>query len=526
MDTMFKNLIFSIFLLNQFGLTLAQFQIVKDIDGNTYNTVAIGQQVWMMENIKTTRYNDSSSIPLVTDNRLWVSLTTPGYCWYNNDEATYKKKYGALYNWFTVDTKKLCPVGWHVPTYNEWETLLTYVGGNDVAFLRLKEAGFYPVLSGGRLVHSGSEGGYFGAIEDRGGWWSSDGYIQQIKVDYAGINIQESNWIIKKWGFSVRCVKDIDKKISVPIVTTVLVTPMNNMANVVGNVTYDGGAEVIQRGVCWNTSENPTISDSKINKGKGNGEFIVNIEELIPGITYYIRAYATNNAGTAYGNQLNLIINTLKSNTINDVEGNIYNTVTIGSQIWMKENLKTTRYNDYTPIPLITDNTKWHSIASPAYCWYNNNESKYKQLFGALYNWYAVETGKICPLGWHVPSDDEWKELEKFLGISQNDLDSTGLRGNDVARKMKAHGFYWKLNDSEEINETKFSAFPGGSRSGYYGDFHGIFDLTGEFGCWWSSSQLIKYNPLYRCISCNNNGIIRLSAGMREGFSIRCLKND
>ena len=106
---------------------------VVDIDGNVYHTVTIGTQVWMVENLKTTKYNDGTAIPLVTDNTAWGALTTPGYCWYNNDSATYKNTYGALYNWYAVNTGKLAPTGWHVPTDSEWTVLTTYLGGQSVA---------------------------------------------------------------------------------------------------------------------------------------------------------------------------------------------------------------------------------------------------------------------------------------------------------------------------------------------------------------------------------------------------------
>ena len=114
---------------------------VSDIDGNTYKTVTIGTQTWMAENLRVARYKNGTEIPLVTDETDWAALSTPGYCWYNNDEATYKANYGALYNWYTVSTSNLCPTGWHVPTDAEWTTLTTYLGGESVAGGKLKETG-------------------------------------------------------------------------------------------------------------------------------------------------------------------------------------------------------------------------------------------------------------------------------------------------------------------------------------------------------------------------------------------------
>ena len=126
----------------QFNALLAQLGVVvQDIDGNNYLTVTIGTQIWMAENLRTTKYNDGTAIPLVTDNTTWANLTTPAYCWYNNDAKTNGSTYGALYNWYSVNTKKLCPTGWHVPNDTEWTTLTTYLGGTAVAGGKLKETG-------------------------------------------------------------------------------------------------------------------------------------------------------------------------------------------------------------------------------------------------------------------------------------------------------------------------------------------------------------------------------------------------
>ena len=122
----------------------ANSNTVTDIDGNAYHTVAIGTQVWMVENLKTTRYNDGTAIPLVTDSAVWGNLTsTPGYCWYNNDMSMYKNLYGALYNWYAVSTEKLAPEGWHVPTNSEWGVLINYLGGDTSAGGAMKETGSY-----------------------------------------------------------------------------------------------------------------------------------------------------------------------------------------------------------------------------------------------------------------------------------------------------------------------------------------------------------------------------------------------
>jgi uncharacterized protein (TIGR02145 family) len=203
-----------------FGLTESYAQTVKDIDGNVYKTVTIGKQVWMAENLKTTKYNDNTSIPLVTENTAWESLTTPAYCWNKND-ATNKNRYGALYNWYTVGKNKLCPRGWHVPTDAEWTTLTTYLGGESVAGGKLKETGIthwespntgatnesgFKALAGGDR-----EFGTFSYIGYSGYWWSATGTnateARYRYMAYHGSKV-ERNSIFKKMGYSVRCLRD------------------------------------------------------------------------------------------------------------------------------------------------------------------------------------------------------------------------------------------------------------------------------------------------------------------------------
>jgi uncharacterized protein (TIGR02145 family) len=194
---------------------------VKDIEGNIYKTVTIGAQVWMTSNIKTTKYNDGTAIPLVTDNTAWSNLKTPAYCWYNNDATTNKSTYGALYNWYSVSSTKLCPTGWHVPSYADWTTLITYLGGVNVTGGKLKEAGtshwlspntgatnetFFTYLPGGVRYSFGD----FTQIGDNGYLWSSDDSTQG--PSYTATNSWNSvlyrGNVNKKTGFSVRCLKD------------------------------------------------------------------------------------------------------------------------------------------------------------------------------------------------------------------------------------------------------------------------------------------------------------------------------
>ena len=186
------------------------------------------------------------------------------------------------------------------------------------------------------------------------------------------------------------------------------------IATASGNVTNQGGSSVTERGFQYSTVSN-LASGTGIIEGSGTGGFYKQISSLLPNTTYYIRAYATNSFGTAFSNEISFTtLNTPV--TVTDIDGNIYNTVTIGSQVWMVENLRVSKYRDGTSIPNVTDNTQWTNLTTGAYCYYDNNSS-FNNIYGKLYNWYAVNNSKnIAPLGWHIPSDAEWITLYNYLG--------------------------------------------------------------------------------------------------------------
>jgi uncharacterized protein (TIGR02145 family) len=195
--------------------------------------------------------------------------------------------------------------------------------------------------------------------------------------------------------------------------------------------------------------------------------------------------------------------------TIKDQDGNNYKSVKIGNQIWMTENLKTTKFNDGTPIPFVTDKTAWVSLTTPAYCWYDN-DSTYKNTYGALYNRYTVNTGKLCPSGWHVSSDVEWSALVTFLG------------GEIVAGgKLKETGTtHWSSPNSEATNESGFTALPGGSRY-----TNGVFFTIKNLGYWWSSTESNTLNGWYRSMNNRNSAVGRNYYDSTNGFSVRCVKD-
>ncbi|MCF8275286.1 MAG: T9SS type A sorting domain-containing protein [Flavobacteriales bacterium] len=195
---------------------------------------------------------------------------------------------------------------------------------------------------------------------------------------------------------------------------------------------------------------------------------------------------------------------------VTDIDGNVYNTVVIGTQVWMAENLKTTRLNDGTPVPLVSDYTDWPALTTPGRCWYGNDEAANADTYGAMYNWYTVNTQKLCPTGWHVPTDAEWAELmDLYGGVAA---------GNALKEAGTAH---WAVPNTGATNESGFTALPGGQRGAY-----GVFDLIGLAGTWWTATAIDIYNPgSYLLVSAS--GYAGYSNDNKEaGKSIRCMEGD
>jgi len=205
--------------------------------------------------------------------------------------------------------------------------------------------------------------------------------------------------------------------------------------------------------------------------------------------------------------------------SITDQDGNTYKTVEIGSQIWMAENLKTVKFNDNGSIPNVTGNSAWINLRTPGYCWYDNDVTANKPEYGALYNWYAVKTGKLCPAGWHVPDDAEFKILEMYLGMTQAEADELLWRGTDQGTQLKSTTG-WEAG-ANGTNNSGFSAIPGGYR--YHLD--GAFNNIGELCYWWCSDERDLAMGNYRRLDGDNNGIYREATLKTAGKYVRCLKD-
>jgi uncharacterized protein (TIGR02145 family) len=204
--------------------------------------------------------------------------------------------------------------------------------------------------------------------------------------------------------------------------------------------------------------------------------------------------------------------------TITDIDGNVYSTTTIGQQVWMAENLKTTKLNNNTGITMITSNSAWASTTKPARCWYNN-DTTYKTVYGAIYNWYTVGTGKVCPAGWHVPTHEEFKVLEMYLGMTRAEADSWDWRGTNQGSQLKNHTGW--ANNGNGSNASGFSALPGGYRWAVTGEFFNM----GELSYWWSSSENTSNQGVYRRLDNVEPRVYAQGVKKQGGKYIRCVKD-
>ena len=291
-----------------------------------------------------------------------------------------------------------------------------------------------------------------------------------------------------------------------------------------------GGSSLTATGVCWDINPNPTTALSTNTKSVdiGGFTFTADIMRLKPSITYYVRAYAINSAGTAYGNELSFTTKTLISEigfnpdltygSVSDIEGNIYKTITIGTQTWMAENLKATKYNTGDLIGTTTpDSLNLAGETNPKYQWAYNGDESLVPTYGRLYTWYAVNDSRnVCPSGWHVPTVTEWTILTDFLGEDY-------LAGSKLKETGFTHWFEWTDSYTEATtNESGFTAIPGGSRDNccsYYG--------LGYTGIWWSSSQAEGYVDVAwgRSLQYGSSGITIQGEYEKSAFSVRCVKD-
>ena len=449
---------------------------VFDYDGNVYNTVQIGAQCWMKENVRATHFADGTPIPIATTNS-----TTNAYCCYPNNDASTVPTYGLLYNWPAVmqmdfnsgesDIQGICPDGWHVPCEQEWYTLLYYMMGQS------------------DLQCDNQSDNIGKALASTSGWQSC-GSNCTVGNDLSTNNAS---------GFSAM--------------------PAGS---------YDG----------YYDNENFGYKAFFWSSSKSLYNNMADIEYLV-----YDRASLSH---WAYGMMYFLSVRCLRNETdsvhsggqpcpqhptVTDYDGNVYNTVQIGTQCWMKENLKTSHYADGTYIPVA--DTISHSIS---YRYFPEGDSSNVSTYGCLYNWAAVMNGNsassavpsnvqgVCPTGWHVPSAAEWIVMQDYVG-AQNDC-QCGHRSDLIAKALSSTTAW----ESSTIycspgylpmynNASGFSALPAGY---YYG---GGYSVLGREAWFWSTDEVGVNGAAYRNIQNYLANFQEAGISNYFGLSVRCLKD-
>ncbi len=302
-------------------------------------------------------------------------------------------------------------------------------------------------------------------------------------------------------------------------------------------VTHDGGQAATEGGFVWDLNENPTLENNmgSIEATLDANSFTSDLTGLTPNTTFYVRAYATNSDATGYSDQVAINFWDYHA-TVTDMDGNVYNTIMIGEQEWMAENLKTTKYSNGLPINYPgEDNYAWNNNTDGAYAWIDNYIS-WKHIYGALYNWYAVDNENgLCPAGWRVPSDEDWTQLVDYvssLGFPNSNV--TGGAGNALKSCRQAgsnlggcdtseHPRWDSHNTHQGFNEFGFSALPGGTRddNGYFSPFYG------QYGLWWTSSEISwSTEDAFDWSMFNSHGHVgQTHDNKASGLSVRCIKN-
>ena len=550
---------------------------VTDVDGNTYNTVWIGEQCWMKENLRTTKFADGLEIPLGPD-----SSSTVPYRYCPNHDTANVQGYGYLYNWTAVmhgsvsseanpsNVQGVCPSGWHVPSRAEWLQLKDYLSSkneylcgdnsNNINKALASTSGWntssvecavgnnpssnnlsgFSAVPAGEFQYSYANYIYFGFCAY---FWSSTRYLQFIDAYAPAIAASSATMPLYLphlgSGASVRCVLGEGETVAVeiPTVTTAAVSAVTDTtATCGGNVT--AGVNVAIRGVCWSTTPQPTVYDSHTTDGAGTGSFTSNLTGLASSTTYYVRAYAANGAGIAYGEEVNFTTEAAAPSgdgipcpgipTLTDIDGNIYNTVQIGEQCWMKENLRTRKYPDGTDISFVNSGLS----TTEGYCYYPNGDSANVTSYGYLYNWTAAMHGSgssssnpsnvqgVCPDGWHLPSNAEWTEMLNYLR-SKSEF-RCGVSLYNIAKAMASNTGWGTAtancavgNDASLNNQTGFSAMPAGTyNSNYY------FGTDTQI---WSSTER-NSTIAYATYLTSTSAVVQNNVPNKQNaYSVRCL---
>lgn len=527
------------------GIACTGMPIVTDFDGNVYNTVQIGNQCWMRENIRSTHFPNGEEILLAQEA---ISSTACRYITVADSIGVD----GYLYNWMAVmngvssssanpsGVQGICPNGWHVPSELEWMDLVNYVkqqseygGSNCYAKALAFQEGWTPYdvswsvgynqSSNNATGFSARPVGYFTSSyfgrSKHSHFWSSSEYgnnsANYIQLFYSWGHVLSQTGD-KSRGASVRCVMN-DGRATVS--TDAIIIQSDSTALIGGTVVSEGGNTVTARGICWGVSENPNLDNLHSSEGSGTGSFSSTVNGLSMGTTYHARAYAVNSVGVSYGNdEVFIITNPIDGQpcpgaaTVTDLDGNEYNTVQIGSQCWMSENLRATHYYDGMNISHHNPN---QSLIS-TYGLYYDSPVRYS----SSNNSDPVGSQGVCPLGWHVPSNSEWNKLINYA--SQYNCNNNS---NYVAKALAGNSGWNSSdvicaigNDPFSNNVLGFGAVPAGYWSNSY------VQHSNENSHFWSATKNNGSSRSYVNLSYDVATISILTSNAGD-CSVRCIRD-
>lgn len=376
-----------------------------------------------------------------------------------------------------------------------------------------------PIISENKIICSSGNGSFTASVSGLMG--STKYYIRAYAINTAGIAYgNEINFTTNPPTLPTLNTREVSS-------TT------TNSAISGGSIITDGGSTITDRGICWSTSANPTIANSKTTNGMGPGTFTSNITGLEPNSLYYLRAYSTNSVGTMYGNEL--IVRTYKG-TVTDIDGNIYYTITIGTQTWMAEDLKTTKYRNGDPIGTTSPATLDISAeVAPKYQWAYEGVETNVAVYGRLYTWFAAtDSRNLCPVGWHLATDSEWTTMQDYLNANGYNYDGTTTYAtyNKIGKSLAATTL-WRLIGSQGAignidyptyrNKSGFTAIPGGTRSG-----RGVFFDKGSVDYWWTATEIDASFAWIRNMYYSNININDRVGNQKTdlGLSLRCIADN
>ena len=534
---------------------------VTDYDGNVYNTVQIGNQCWMKENLRTTHYADGTSIALGS-----TANNTVVYRYYPNNDSSNVSTYGYLYNWVAVmhehtssstnpsGVQGICPIGWHVPSDAEWTQLTDYVstqsqyvcgnGSSRIAKSLSSTTGWNSstnTCAVGNTPDNNNATGFSAfpagcyyynnicAYFNYGAYfWSStqgicDGAYRRI-LYFCDVDVTSGNYD-KREGYSVRCIRD-----TLGVITSAATNITSFSATLNGCITNPDNVTITEMGFEWKTLNNDTYTQVIV-----TGDILTyDLIGLSINTSYTYRAYINTPNGNFYGEDV--IFTTFEdaqpcpnAPTVTDYDGNVYNTVQIGNQCWMKENLRTTHYANGAYIELGGENE------FIALRYYPNDDSSNVNTYGYLYNWKAAMRNSssssaipsgvqgICPNEWHMPSDIEWTQLTNYVS-SQNQY-VCGSDSANIAKALASTTGWWVsgyeetcavANNQNSNNATGFSALPAGnSFNGAYAFHYGAY--------FWSSTENSDIAALIRWLGTGYVNVHRNNYNKSYGLSVRCI---